>query len=246
MSTADENLVCQNGKANCFCKIGYYSPSGDAAKNKDCTARKSVARVGVEYTLDPTYYKWEDGVGYKRQGHDWTPLTNPVSSWESQTFKDRVENNALYLPISSVRGSSNVNARDATVVQSKIDETQLSITGLTYDYVWEESDIADSSNSLAQDLITQLKIDFLTPRDNRYFNNMGEEHLVITDLTTYPDWSEWGDWSSCDKDSCTQTREKKCQYIQHSQIPCIEDPDGISPLTETRSCISNTCRKYAG
>ena len=88
--------------------------------------------------------------------------------------------------ISSVRGSSYILAQDSTLVQSKIDETQLSMTGVIYDYVWDKSDIADSSNSLGQDLITQLKIDMLTLQSNRYLSNMGDEHLVIWDLTEYP------------------------------------------------------------
>ena len=44
----------------CTCNSGYYSPSGDATKNKDCLERVSIANIGLEFTLGSDY-KWENG-----------------------------------------------------------------------------------------------------------------------------------------------------------------------------------------
>ena len=246
ISTADPNLICQNGQANCFCKIGFYSPSGDPAKNKDCTARNSVARLGVELTLDPTNFKWEDGVALKRNYLGWEDmtLTDPISGKTDKEYVEQYYRDYLFYGLSPVRGSSSITSTGgATLVQSNVDETQLMITGLIFTYTWFERPIGDSPNSLGQDLISQLKIDLLTPEEGRYFDKLDDDHLVITDLTTYPTWGEWGQFDPCDKASCTQTKKKKCVDTKNpqSQIPCIEDPD--HPSTETLSC---TCRKYAG
>ena len=241
-STDDPNLLCRNGGVDCFCKIGYFSPSGDAETNKDCTERTSTASIGVEFTMDPANFKWEGGAA--RFNAAMAPLENWIKVAGNIDGVLISQTREFAKKLSHVRSSTSITATaDPTLVQSKIDGTHVWLTGLIYTYTWYARDIADSPNSVAEDLIKQARADLLASDLVNYLVTMGDEHLVITDKTSYPTWGSWGEFDTCDEDSCTHTRKKKCDQ-NGSQIPCIEDPD--QPSTETQTCTSNKCRKYAG
>ena len=144
----------------------------------------------------------------------------------------------------SVRGSTSKQiVGDPIFVQNKDDGTRVNIS-IIIEYSWSSADIADSSNGIIDDLMKQVKTDVTSSLAFGILSARSDgENLVLTDLTTYPTWTEWGEFGSCDNDSCTHTRKKKCGETG-SQIPCIEDP--AVPSTETRTCTSDTCRKYTG
>ena len=82
-STDNENVVCQTGGVNCSCKWGFYSPSGDVTKNKDCTARLTKVVIGIEFTAG-NRYKYEGGQFKHKQGNWMTESPTPPTGQENR------------------------------------------------------------------------------------------------------------------------------------------------------------------
>ena len=72
-NSCDKKATCEDSSQTivCTCKAGHYSPSGDATTGKDCTARESAARIGVEWTAGSDY-KFEQGKLMVKINGKWT------------------------------------------------------------------------------------------------------------------------------------------------------------------------------
>ena len=249
-STDNENVVCQTGGVNCYCKWGFYSPSGDPTKNKDCTARLTKVSIGVEFPLNPSggdvKFKWSNGAALVQIGNeqgDWYDLmTYEIGGYK---IKDGVVLSLKDAEISSVRGSTSMTVSgDPTFVQSPIDGTHIWVKGLIYTWTWQAAEIEVSPNPLVQDLMKMTKDKGKT----WWLKELSDDNFVMTDLTKYPTWGGWGPFGSCDEGSCTHTKTKECVNTNHphSQFSCIDPNDPDDPTSETQTCTSNTCRKYTG
>ena len=154
------------------------------------------------------------------------------------------------MPFGSVRGSMTPAVFGAPTLERKGDDG-VTIKGLYLDFQWYGVDITDSPTPIADDLMKQVKKDLETliagGTKSKLIKDGSQSTVVLTDMTTYASWSEWGHFSPCNDDTCTYTRKMKCSNPKwpDSQIPC-DDPNPDNAPTETEACTSNKCGKYNG
>ena len=157
----------------------------------------------------------------------------------------------------SVRGSKHqmVSSRRPLYLELNGDD-EVTIKGFAVHYSWVRSEISDSPNSLADDLMNQATKDLRDVISGETKSDLvadgSQASVVAFDLTHYPTWSKWNKFGECDESSCTHTRRMRCAPEtktgipdKGSQIPCA-DPNPDNAPTETRICTSDKCRKFAG